>query len=71
MDDQVYVDDRTIDSHIKRLRKKMRMVDDEFSADRNLIWHRIPLQRRVGAGDTGGGRYGRKQISTPGRCRPG
>jgi two-component system response regulator ChvI len=31
-DDQVYVDDRTIDSHIKRLRKKMRMVDDEFSA---------------------------------------
>ena len=31
-DDQVYVDDRTIDSHIKRLRKKMRQVDDEFSA---------------------------------------
>ena len=31
-DDQVYVDDRTIDSHIKRLRKKMRMVDEEFSA---------------------------------------
>jgi two-component system response regulator ChvI len=29
-DDQVYVDDRTIDSHIKRLRKKMRMVDSEF-----------------------------------------
>jgi two-component system response regulator ChvI len=25
-DDQVYVDDRTIDSHIKRLRKKMRMA---------------------------------------------
>ena len=31
-DDQVYVDDRTIDSHIKRLRKKMRSVDQEFSA---------------------------------------
>ena len=31
-DDQVYVDDRTIDSHIKRLRKKMRMVDNDFSA---------------------------------------
>ena len=30
-DDQVYVDDRTIDSHIKRLRKKFRMVDPEFS----------------------------------------
>ena len=29
-DDQVYVDDRTIDSHIKRLRKKLRAVDDEF-----------------------------------------
>jgi two-component system response regulator ChvI len=24
-DDQVYVDDRTIDSHIKRLRKKFKM----------------------------------------------
>ncbi len=29
-DDQVYVDDRTIDSHIKRLRKKFKMVDDKF-----------------------------------------
>ncbi|MEE8246361.1 MAG: response regulator transcription factor [Alphaproteobacteria bacterium] len=29
--DQVYVDDRTIDSHIKRLRKKFRVVDAEFS----------------------------------------
>ena len=35
-DDQVYVDDRTIDSHIKRLRKKMRMVDPEFSAIETL-----------------------------------
>ncbi len=35
-DDQVYVDDRTIDSHIKRLRKKMRMADDEFSAIETL-----------------------------------
>lgn len=35
-DDQVYVDDRTIDSHIKRLRKKMRMVDSEFSAIETL-----------------------------------
>ena len=30
-DDQIYVDDRTIDSHIKRLRKKMRAVDSQFS----------------------------------------
>ena len=29
-DDQVYVDDRTIDSHIKRLRKKFKQVDDSF-----------------------------------------
>ena len=35
-DDQVYVDDRTIDSHIKRLRKKMRLVDQEFSAIETL-----------------------------------
>jgi two-component system response regulator ChvI len=29
-DEQVYVDDRTIDSHIKRLRKKFIRVDDSF-----------------------------------------
>ena len=29
-DDQVYVDDRTIDSHIKRLRKKFKAVDTDF-----------------------------------------
>jgi two-component system response regulator ChvI len=29
-EDQVYVDDRTIDSHIKRLRKKFKMVDPTF-----------------------------------------
>ena len=34
--DQVYVDDRTIDSHIKRLRKKMRSVDDDFTAIETL-----------------------------------
>jgi two-component system response regulator ChvI len=35
-DDQIYVDDRTIDSHIKRLRKKMRTADNEFSAIETL-----------------------------------
>jgi len=35
-DDQVYVDDRTIDRHIKRLRKKMRNTDDTFSAIETL-----------------------------------
>ena len=29
--DSIYVDDRTIDSHIKRLRKKFKDVDDEFA----------------------------------------
>ena len=35
-DDQVYVDDRTIDSHIKRLRKKFRDVDPEFDSIETL-----------------------------------
>ncbi|MBK5928937.1 response regulator transcription factor [Rhodobaculum claviforme] len=35
-DDQIYVDDRTIDSHIKRLRKKLRGADPEFSAIETL-----------------------------------
>ena len=29
--DSIYVDDRTIDSHVKRVRKKFRAVDDEFN----------------------------------------
>ncbi|MEY2990858.1 MAG: hypothetical protein RI946_252 [Pseudomonadota bacterium] len=35
-DDQIYVDDRTIDSHIKRLRKKLQTVDDDFTAIETL-----------------------------------
>ena len=35
-DDQVYVDDRTIDSHVKRMRKKFRVVDHEFDAIETL-----------------------------------
>jgi two-component system response regulator ChvI len=35
-DDQVYVDDRTIDSHIKRVRKKFRTVDADFDAIETL-----------------------------------
>ncbi|HTI67029.1 MAG TPA: response regulator transcription factor [Caulobacteraceae bacterium] len=35
-DDQVYVDDRTIDSHVKRMRKKFRAVDPEFDAIETL-----------------------------------
>ncbi|MEO1657926.1 MAG: response regulator transcription factor [Pseudomonadota bacterium] len=35
-DDQVYVDDRTIDSHIKRIRKKFRVVDNSFDGIETL-----------------------------------
>jgi two-component system response regulator ChvI len=34
--DDVFVDDRTIDSHIKRLRRKLREVDPEFSGIETL-----------------------------------
>lgn len=34
--DDTYVDDRTIDSHIKRLRKKFKVVDDDFEAIETL-----------------------------------
>ncbi|MEE9347847.1 MAG: response regulator transcription factor [Robiginitomaculum sp.] len=35
-DDQIYVDDRTIDSHIKRLRKKFRKTDKVFDGIETL-----------------------------------
>ena len=35
-DDQVYVDDRTIDSHIKRLRKKFKSAASDFDAIETL-----------------------------------
>ena len=34
--ENIYVDDRTIDSHIKRVRKKFRNVDDDFNAIETL-----------------------------------
>src|SRR3954467_11600603 len=34
--DDIYVDDRTIDSHIKRMRRKFRAVDGEFGAIETL-----------------------------------
>lgn len=41
-----YVDDRTIDSHIKRLRKKFRAVDPEFKAIETLygVGYRFDLE---------------------------
>ena len=35
-DDRVYVDDRTIDSHIKRLRKKFKVADQSFDVIETL-----------------------------------
>jgi two-component system response regulator ChvI len=34
--EHIYVDDRTIDSHIKRLRKKFKAIDDDFDAIETL-----------------------------------
>ena len=34
--DDVFVDDRTVDSHIKRMRRKFRSVDDSFGAIETL-----------------------------------
>ena len=34
--DDIYVDDRTIDSHIKRMRRKFRSVDGEFNGIETL-----------------------------------
>lgn len=34
--DDVFVDDRTVDSHVKRMRRKFRSVDGEFSAIETL-----------------------------------
>ena len=34
--DDIYVDDRTIDSHIKRMRRKFRAIDDNFNAIETL-----------------------------------
>ena len=36
-DEQIYVDDRTIDSHIKRLRKKFKDVDPDFNGIETLF----------------------------------
>jgi two-component system, OmpR family, response regulator ChvI len=35
-EDNVYVDDRTIDSHVKRLRKKFKVIDNDFDAIETL-----------------------------------
>ena len=39
--ESIYVDDRTIDSHIKRLRKKFRVVDPTFEQIETLYRRRL------------------------------
>ena len=46
-DDQVYVDDRTIDSHIKRLRKKFKSRRRRFRRHRNALWRGLSLSRGI------------------------
>jgi two-component system response regulator ChvI len=50
--DDVYVDDRTIDSHIKRLRKKFRAADPAFAAIETLygVGYRFDPDRAAPAG---------------------
>ncbi|RMB02799.1 winged helix family two component transcriptional regulator [Eilatimonas milleporae] len=50
--DDVYVDDRTIDSHIKRLRKKFRVVDTEFAAIETLYGVGYRYRQNEGVGDS-------------------
>ena len=45
--DDVYVDDRTIDSHIKRIRRKFRSVDPEIRCNRDPLWRRLSIRRIV------------------------
>ena len=49
--DDTYVDDRTIDSHIKRIRRKFRAAAAELRCDRDPLWRRIPLRRAVREAD--------------------
>jgi two-component system response regulator ChvI len=46
--DDIYVDDRTIDSHIKRLRRKFRAVDPEFKAIETLYGVGYRFGERLG-----------------------
>jgi len=57
-DDQVYVDDRTIDSHIKRLRKKFKQVDDDFDMIRDAVRGGLPASRRCNTALPRGGHAG-------------
>jgi two-component system response regulator ChvI len=55
--DDVFVDDRTVDSHIKRLRRKFRSADPEFGAIETLVRRRLQLLRWLKR-SARGGRFG-------------
>ena len=42
--ENIYVDDRTIDSHVKRIRKKFRDGGRRVQPHRDAVRHRLPLQ---------------------------
>ena len=48
--ENIYVDDRTVDSHIKRLRRKFKEIDDDFAQIENAVRDRLSLQGRVSLG---------------------
>jgi two-component system, OmpR family, response regulator ChvI len=48
-DDQVYVDDRTIDSHVKRLRKKFKASDGDFDLIETLYGVGYRIKEQCGA----------------------
>ena len=68
--ENIYVDDRTIDSHVKRVRKKFRAGRRRVRADRDALRHRLPLQGELRAGRAGRG--GWRPSGRPARdVRPG
>ncbi|MEL3891848.1 response regulator transcription factor [Ferrovibrio sp. MS7] len=66
-DDNVYVDDRTIDSHIKRLRKKFKMADDDFDAIETLygVGYRFKESAVADSGSTDSAGTGSAAADSP------
>jgi hypothetical protein len=50
-DDQVYVDDRTLDSHVKRVRRKFKRADDSFNLIDTIygVGYRFRAARKMAA----------------------
>ena len=65
-DDQVYVDDRTIDSHIKRFAQEIQAGRRQLRCDRDALWRWLPLERIVYVLFSGRTRRGRLAPNPPG-----